>query len=132
MSMILIKRIYDSVSAQDGKRILVDRLWPRGVRKDVASLDLWCKEVAPTPPLRVWFDHRADRFHEFKERYKDELRTNSAVSTLLTFIGEHRATLLYAAHDTQVNHAVVLADFLARAREITPMTTKLVSKHTSS
>jgi uncharacterized protein YeaO (DUF488 family) len=116
MASIEIKRAYEPPSPKDGKRILVDRLWPRGVRKDAAALDLWSKDIAPTTALRKWFDHRPDRFAEFKRRYRDELKSNPAVSEVLQKIGRSEATLVYAAHDTKVNHAVVLADFLAKAQ----------------
>ncbi len=129
MAAIEIKRIYKPRSPGDGERILVDRLWPRGLRKDEASIDLWSKDIAPTPSLRIWFDHRADRFIEFKQRYRDELRSNPAVTEVLEAIGHRKATLLYAAHDTQVNHAVVLAEFLTKAQNKKPMAKKPVSKH---
>jgi uncharacterized protein YeaO (DUF488 family) len=116
MASIEIKRAYEPPSPKDGKRILVDRLWPRGVRKDKAALDLWSKDIAPTTPLRVWFDHRPDRFAEFKRRYRDELKSNPAVAEVLKHIGRRKATLVYAAHDTAVNHAVVLAEFLTKAQ----------------
>jgi uncharacterized protein YeaO (DUF488 family) len=116
MASIEIKRAYEPPSSKDGKRILVDRLWPRGVRKDTASLDLWSKDIAPTPSLRMWFDHRADRFVEFKQRYRDELKSNPAVTEVLKKIGRSNATLVYAARDPAVNHAVVLAQFLTRAQ----------------
>lgn len=114
MSSIKIKRIYEPAAPSDGARILVDRLWPRGLRKEKAALDLWCKEVAPTPELRKWFDHREDRFTEFKARYLRELKNNPAVSELLQHIGSRTSTLLYAAHDPAINHAVVLASFLKK------------------
>jgi uncharacterized protein YeaO (DUF488 family) len=112
MATIETKRIYDEAEPTDGVRILVDRLWPRGVRKDKAALDHWCKDVAPTPGLRKWFDHRQDRFSEFKQRYLLELKSNPAVPEILGNIGKRKATLLYGARDPQVNHAAVLADFL--------------------
>jgi uncharacterized protein YeaO (DUF488 family) len=82
MAAIAIKRVYDGGASTDGMRILVDRLWPRGVSKDAAALDLWAKEVAPSPSLRTWFEHREDRFAEFKKRYLLELSslTSSARS----------------------------------------------------
>ena len=112
MATISIKRVYDKPASADGMRILVDRLWPRGVGKDAAALDLWCKEIAPTPELRTWFDHREDRFAEFKKRYLLELRSNPIVPELLENIGKRKATLLYGAHDPKNNHAVVLARYL--------------------
>ena len=111
-AMIDIKRVYDDRSADEGLRILVDRLWPRGVSKDAAALDLWAKEVAPSPGLRTWFDHREDRFAEFKRLYLLELRSNPAVPDLIGQIGKRRATLLYGAKDPVINHAVVLAEYL--------------------
>src|SRR5580698_11419543 len=116
MASIQIKRAYEPPSPKDGKRILVDRLWPRGLSKARAALDLWNKDIAPTTSLRKWFDHRPDRFAEFKRRYRDELKSNPAVSDVLKQIGRSKATLVYAAHDTEVNHAVVLADFLTKAQ----------------
>ena len=116
MASIAIKRIYEKRASADGMRILVDRLWPRGVSKDAAALDLWCKEIAPSPELRTWFDHRGDRFAEFKKRYLLELRSNPIVPEFLADIGRRKATLLYAAHDEAVNHAVVLADYLRSYR----------------
>ena len=112
MATIAVKRIYDEPAPADGMRILVDRLWPRGVSKDAASLDLWSKEVAPSSALRTWFDHREDRFSEFKKRYLLELRSNAAVPDLVSHIGKRKATLLYGAKDPSINHAVVLAGYL--------------------
>jgi uncharacterized protein YeaO (DUF488 family) len=123
MASIKIKRAYEPPSPKDGKRILVDRLWPRGLRKDEASLDLWSKDIAPTTSLRTWFDHREDRFSEFKQRYRDELKSNPAVSEVLRQIGRHKATLVYAARDPALNHALVLAEFLTKAQR-----KKLVAK----
>lgn len=114
MISIDTKRVYAPFSPDDGTRILVDRLWPRGVRKDRAFIDFWIKDAAPSPSLRIWFDHRADRFSVFKERYEAELRSGPGVVELLKAIGGRKATLLYGAHDTKVNHAVVLAAFLVR------------------
>jgi uncharacterized protein YeaO (DUF488 family) len=112
VATIAIKRVYEKPASTDGMRILVDRLWPRGVSKEAAALDLWCKEIAPTPELRTWFDHREDRFAEFKKRYLLELRSNPVVPELLGDIGKRKATLLYGAHDENTNHAVVLAEYV--------------------
>jgi uncharacterized protein YeaO (DUF488 family) len=120
MASIKIKRAYEPPSPKDGRRILVDRLWPRGLRKDAASLDLWSKDIAPTTSLRIWFDHRGDRFAEFKQRYRDELKSNPAVTEVLLQSGRRNATLVYAAHDPAVNHAVVLAEFLTKAQRKKP------------
>lgn len=115
--MLRIKRIYDEPAADDGMRILIDRLWPRGVSKERAALDLWLKEIAPTPELRTWFDHKADRFDEFSARYTAELATNPAVQTIKELMAKHpTVTLLYAAKDPNINHAVVLKHFLETAQ----------------
>jgi uncharacterized protein YeaO (DUF488 family) len=115
MASIEIKRVYEPRSRGDGERVLVDRLWPRGLRKTDAAIDLWKKDVAPTPRLRTWFSHRADRFNVFKRRYREELKSNPAVTDILEAIGDRKATLLYATRDRAVNHAVVLAEFLKRS-----------------
>ena len=92
MASIEIKRVYEPRSRDDGERILVDRLWPRGLRKEDAHIDLWEKNIAPTPSLRIWFDHRADRFNEFRRRYREELKSNPAVTQMLEAIGNRKAT----------------------------------------
>lgn len=110
---IHVKRIYDPPCADDGARILVDRLWPRGVSKQAAALTLWFKDIAPTTELRVWFGHDPENWQEFKNRYRAELQGNRpAVEKLLDFLKEGSVTLLYAAHDPTHNHALVLADYL--------------------
>jgi uncharacterized protein YeaO (DUF488 family) len=107
-----IKRIYDPAEPTDGTRILVDRLWPRGIRKIDAQLDHWMKDVAPSPELRLWFDHKPDRFAEFRHRYKVELASNPVVDEVRA-LGQHAVvTLLYAARDPEVNHAFVLRSVL--------------------
>jgi uncharacterized protein YeaO (DUF488 family) len=116
MTTIVTKRAYDPPSPKDGMRVLVDRLWPRGLRKDAAALDLWAKDIAPTPRLRTWFDHRADRFTEFKRRYRAELKANPAVADVLAQMKRRKVSLLYAARDPDINHAVVLAEFLGKSR----------------
>ena len=114
--MLTVKRIYEPPSGTDGLRILVDRLWPRGVSKEDAALDLWLKEVAPTPELRTWFGHEPARFEEFSARYRAELEMNPALDRLLRAAKEAEAvTLLYAARDPSCNHAVVLRDFVREA-----------------
>jgi uncharacterized protein YeaO (DUF488 family) len=114
MNSIKTKRVYEQAAPTDGVRILVDRLWPRGLRKETAALDLWCKDIAPTPELRTWFDHREDRFTEFKVRYLRELKKNPAVPEILQTIGSRNGTLLYAARDPAINHAVILASYLKK------------------
>ena len=111
-----IKRIYDSPSAEDGYRVLVDRLWPRGVGKDKAQLDLWLKDAAPSAELRQWFGHEPAKFKEFRVRYQAELDKNQAVGQLKEIIQKHRKlTLLYAARDPKINHAVVLREYLGQS-----------------
>jgi uncharacterized protein YeaO (DUF488 family) len=110
---IQIKRVYDPPSAADGARILVDRLWPRGLRKESARLTLWLKDVAPTPALRQWFGHDPERWSEFSRRYRAELSGNdAAVAPLVESLKAGPVTLLYAAHDQEHNHARVLAEYL--------------------
>ncbi len=131
MASIEIKRAYEPPSPKDGKRILVDRLWPRGLSKAKAALDFWDKDVAPTTALRKWFDHRTDRFAEFKQRYRNELKSNPAVPDILRHIGRSKTTLVYAAHDPAVNHALVLADFLAKAQRRKPAAKKTATKRSA-
>ena len=103
-----IKRIYDPADPADGTRVLVDRLWPRGMKKENAHLDAWIKEVAPSPELRTWFGHDPERFDEFSARYRAELQGNAALAELRKLGRDKPVTLLYAARDPQVNHALVL------------------------
>ncbi|MDN5704654.1 MAG: DUF488 family protein [Yaniella sp.] len=115
---IVVKRIYDDVDDSDGKRVLVDRMWPRGVSKERAELDYWFKEVAPSADLRTWWGHDAERFQEFADRYEEELSAEDhveQVDELIDLVHNHaRVTLLYAAKDETVNHARVLQDYLRR------------------
>jgi uncharacterized protein YeaO (DUF488 family) len=109
-----IKRIYIPPEPDDGCRVLVDRLWPRGVSREKAALDLWLKEVAPSPALCEWFGHAPARFEAFRQRYRHELEADTdAVARLCTLADRGDVTLLYGARDPRVNHAVVLAEFLA-------------------
>lgn len=110
--MIRLKRIYDP-AGDDGARILVDRLWPRGVRKSEARLTLWLKDIAPSPGLRRWFGHDPARFEAFSQRYREELaEKEDALDRLRDMARSGPVTLLYAAHDTVHNHAAVLAEVL--------------------
>ncbi|MCI1675685.1 MAG: DUF488 family protein [Ancrocorticia sp.] len=110
---VAIKRVYDKPDPSDGFRILVDRLWPRGVSKERAGLDKWLKDVAPSPELRRWWNHDPARMDEFAHRYSDELDHNPAVRELVGLIATHpHVTLLYGARDPLVNHARILADYL--------------------
>jgi uncharacterized protein YeaO (DUF488 family) len=113
MPKLNIKRIYEKPSRTDGARILVDRIWPRGVSKKKAALDEWLKDVAPSTRLRKWFGHDPERFSEFRRRYRAELKSNKTlVKHLRARLKKGRVTLLYAAHDEQHNQARVLAEYL--------------------
>jgi uncharacterized protein YeaO (DUF488 family) len=115
MPTILLKRVYEPPSAGDGLRILVERLWPRGLTKRQARVDLWAKELAPSRELRIWFAHRPERWPEFRKRYTRELRDHAeAVQDLLGHLRAGDATFVYAAADTERNSAVVLERYLAR------------------
>ena len=109
-----IKRIYEAAAPSDGLRVLVDRLWPRGVKKTDTHLDHWMKEVAPSTDLRLWFGHAPARFAEFSHRYEAELAGNPAIAELRKLGRGKPVTLLYGARDPQVNHAVVLRSVLRR------------------
>lgn len=114
MTMYKLKRIYEEPSNEDGLRVLVDRLWPRGVSKERAALDLWLKEIAPTHELRKWFDHKPELFAEFAGKYRQELDGNPAVVELRSLAeGAETVTLLSAAGDLRINHTVVLKQILA-------------------
>ncbi|KRE26232.1 DUF488 domain-containing protein [Agromyces sp. Soil535] len=109
-----IKRVYEPPAASDGYRVLVDRLWPRGISKERAGLDEWAKDAAPSPSLRTEWHHHRERFYEFAARYRDELDENPAAEALLAAGRAHeRVTLLFGARDEQVNHATVLLGWLA-------------------
>lgn len=113
MAKVGIKRIYEPPESNDGYRVLVDRLWPRGVSKDKAALDEWLKEVGPSDELRQWFGHDPAKYIEFKKRYEQELATNPAFAQLQKIVQEHPSvTLLYGAHDSEHNQAVVLLSLL--------------------
>ncbi len=120
--VIKIKRAYEEPSANDGYRILVDRLWPRGLAKSTVPYDEWLKELAPSAELRKWFGHDPERWPEFRKRYEAELKRNEVIDT---FIEKHRdkkrITLIYGAADTEHNHAVVLQQYLDH-RYISPKT----------
>lgn len=107
------QRIQDAVSDDDGYRVLVDRVWPRGIRKDTAVLDEWCRELAPSKELRQWFGHDPERWPAFRDAYRRELaRCPEALSRLLQQLERGRITLLYSARDRDHNQAVVLAEVL--------------------
>lgn len=115
---IKIKRVYDDPSDDDGTRVLVDRLWPRGVSKEAAQLDRWLRDIAPSEELRQWFDHDPDRWTAFERGYRAELRRNAdLVGELRELATEGTVTLLYAAADREHNNAVVLKRVLAEQLE---------------
>ncbi|MBT2594779.1 DUF488 domain-containing protein [Arthrobacter sp. ISL-72] len=112
---LAMKRVYDEPADDDGFRVLVDRLWPRGISKERARLDLWLKDIAPSAPLRTEFAHMQERFADFRKQYEAELENNPAVDTLRELAGKHRrVTLLYGARDPEINNARVLLEFLRR------------------
>ena len=113
---INVKRAYEPVSDDDGYRILVDRLWPRGVSSEHACVNLWLRDIAPSSELRAWYGHRTARWPEFRERYRSELRDHGELLDLVLDIAHHRGavTLLFGARDEEHNQAVVLRDVLSR------------------
>lgn len=113
--MLKLRRVYDPPQATDGVRVLVDRLWPRGLSKEQARVDLWLREVAPSDRLRRWFGHDPAKWEEFRRRYLEELRSSPALEQLRVLSRRARretVTLLFAARDEAHNNAVVLAEFL--------------------
>ncbi|MEH7383443.1 DUF488 domain-containing protein [Bacillus sp. JJ1533] len=118
---LMLKRIYEPAHAEDGKRILVDRIWPRGISKDAAKLDVWMKEIAPSTELRKEFNHKPERFEEFKEHFIKELQEDeekqAALEKILRMIKEEKVTLLFGAKDEVHNQAVVLKEVLEREVE---------------
>lgn len=113
--MIRIKRAYEPPARGDGRRILVERLWPRGMKKEAVAADAWVKDVAPSTPLRRWFGHRVERWDEFRRRYRKELAANrSAWEPILEASRRGTVTLLYSAHDVLHNGAVVLREYLVK------------------
>lgn len=113
--MIHLKRVYEKPSPKDGERILVERLWPRGVTKERAALDLWLKDAAPSPELRTWFAHDPAKWRQFEQRYWEELQHEKGpVETLRHKARGGTVTLVYAAHDELHNGAVALKEFVER------------------
>lgn len=111
--MLKLKRVYDDVSQQDGKRILVDGVWPRGIKKEDLEHDEWYKEIAPSSDLRKWFDHDSDKWEEFKKKYKKELKERKdLVDQIKKDSDGHNVTLLYAAKDEEHNQAVVIKEYI--------------------
>ena len=111
----VIKRVYDSANSADGFRVLVDRLWPRGLTKEAATLDEWRKDLAPSPQLRTWFADDPEKFVSFGKKYLAELHRNEAVDQFLDETKKRsRVTLLYGARDPAINHAVILQTYLTK------------------
>lgn len=113
MKTIQLKRVYEDKSKDDGYRVFVDRLWPRGVSKEDVHFDEWMKELAPSTELRKWFDHKPERFEEFSKRYKKELaEQKELLDKLKELAKKNKVTLLFAAKDTEINNAVVIQEVL--------------------
>ena len=116
MKNIQIKRIYEDASPDDGYRILVDRLWPRGISKVRAKLDEWNKEIAPSTEIRKWFEHKTERFQEFSDLYKEELSDKKdELNRIKTIAEKQKITLLYAARDPKINQAIILLEVLKKS-----------------
>src|SRR5579864_5786802 len=116
---VALKRVYEKPEAIDGMRILVDRLWPRGLSKEDAHIDLWLKEIAPSNELRKWFSHDPEKFGEFRHRYKAELASEShkeALAKLREMVSQGYVTLVFAAHDSEHSNVTVLRDVLLQRR----------------
>lgn len=116
MNELRYKRIYETPAETDGFRVLVDKLWPRGMKKENAKIDLWAKEITPSDGLRRWFSHTPEKYDEFKKRYRQELSENSASQEFKDLcvqkLQDHNVTLLYGAKSEKCNHAVVLKEWL--------------------
>ncbi|MDA8048852.1 MAG: DUF488 family protein [Rhodospirillales bacterium] len=118
MNPIRLKRAYEPPGEDEGARVLVDRLWPRGVSRAKARIELWLKDAAPSAELRAWFGHRPERWEEFARRYEAELKANEgALAPLRDLLAQGPVTLVYAAHDAERNNAVVLVRYLGRGGE---------------
>ncbi len=112
--MIKIKRIYEPHAASDGYRILVDRLWPRGIKKETANINIWMKEIAPSSELRKWFNHEPEKWKSFLVKYKTELENSSSFAELKALTEKHKIiTFMYGSRDEQYNQAVALKSFLS-------------------
>lgn len=112
-SRVWLRRAYDAPTRNDGYRVLVDRLWPRGVSREHLAVDEWLKEVAPSSDLRRWYDHRAERWDEFRTRYLDELASGEAAQALAGLVSlarKQRVTLVYGARDAELSNAAVLRE----------------------
>jgi uncharacterized protein YeaO (DUF488 family) len=113
--MIKTKRVYEDLAKKDGTRFLVDRLWPRGIKKENLKMKAWLKDVAPSPELRKWFAHDPEKWTEFKKRYRAELKSNTQAWKPILEAAKHGdVTLLYSARDTEHNSAILLKEFLGK------------------
>ena len=111
--MIQIKRVYEPASGSDDRRVLVDRLWPRGLSKPIAKIDLWVRDIAPSNELRKWYGHDPEKWSEFKQRYYAELEANpEAVEALLEYLGDGNVTLVYSSGEERLNNAVALKEYV--------------------
>lgn len=116
---IIIKRAYESAEPSDGYRVFVDRLWPRGLSKDKFKFDLWCKDLAPTPALRIWFGHKVENWDQFRESYQTELRApeqQARMHEVCAGATANHITLVYGAKDEQHNHALILAEEMTHSQ----------------
>lgn len=111
---VSIKRAYEHPESTDGKRVLVDRLWPRGIAKEEVKIDLWLKDVAPSTELRKWFGHDPEKWPEFQRKYRAELKDSPALAELKKLSRKGKVTLIYAANDENHNNAVVLRSIISR------------------
>ena len=119
--MLRVKRAYEPASRLDGYRILIDRLWPRGVSKENAAIDEWMKEVAPSAQLRRWFGHDPEKWREFRRRYRRELQARDHLLRAIAALASHRrVTLVYGARDEEHNDAVVLAELIGARMKLAP------------
>jgi len=113
--MIKLKRVYERASKEDGLRILVERLWPRGLTKAQTGINLWLKDIAPSPELRKWFNHEPEKWDEFKKRYWSELKDKKeTIKILKQHLKKNDATFIYAARDDEHNNALALKEFLEK------------------
>ena len=115
---VRVKRIYDEPATDDGYRVLIDHVWPRGISRDRARLDAWARELAPSDALRRWFAHDPAKFAEFRARYREELAGNDVLLDLARRAGSRRLTILYAARDQAHNNAMVVAELLRAPDEL--------------
>ena len=111
--MINLKRVYEATSPEDGRRILVERLWPRGLTKEAAKIDLWLKDLSPSTELRKWFDHEPERWSEFKKRFYKEIRGQTeSLDIIRERAREGQVTLVFGSREEMINNAVALRAFL--------------------